>query len=140
MKNIQHVDLICDSSFQELDLSTEAFFYMDSSKEQQWVEAVERSLHPKAKYKRVSDKLLDGISPTSLIYKSLPSLHTDLFLCLQVRIIRLVGMMLVVFVKKVHKNHIKDIAAEHVGTGIMGKMVSSHNLLKQLLRTTTLYL
>lgn len=33
-----------------------------------------------------------------------------------------------VFVKKNHKNHIKEVAAEHVGTGIMGKMVGSHNI------------
>lgn len=42
----------------------------------------------------------------------------------QVRLIRLVGMMLVVFVKKEHKTHISEIAAETVGTGLMNKMVS----------------
>ncbi|XP_056327789.1 inositol polyphosphate 5-phosphatase OCRL isoform X2 [Danio aesculapii] len=77
--------------FQELDLSTEAFFYMDSSKEQLWVDAVERSLHHNARY-------------------------------IQVRIIRLVGMMLVVYIKKEHKNQIREIASESVGTGLMNKM------------------
>lgn len=64
---------------------------MDSSKEQLWVDAVERSLHHKARY-------------------------------IQVRIIRLVGMMLVVYIKKEHKNLIREIASESVGTGLMNKM------------------
>ena len=77
--------------FQELDLSTEAFVFSESPREEEWLRVVYKSLHPKAKYRKA-------------------------------RLIRLVGMMLIVFVKEDHAPYVRNIAAETVGTGIMGKL------------------
>lgn len=67
-----------------------------------------------------------GTCRVDALLKVLTCFFPFLCVCLQIRIIRLVGMMLVVFVKKTLKSHIKEISAEHVGTGIMGKMVCTH--------------
>jgi len=66
--------------FQELDLSTEAFVFNESPREEEWLRVVYKSLHPKAKYRKA-------------------------------RLIRLVGMMMIVFVKEEHASYVKNIAA-----------------------------
>lgn len=42
----------------------------------------------------------------------------------QIKLVRLVGMMLIVFIKHIHVDHVKNIASVTVGTGIMGKLVT----------------
>ena len=47
----------------------------------------------------------------------------------QVALVRLVGMMLILLVQEKHEKHIRNVAYETVGTGIMGKMVLIQNKL-----------
>ena len=45
------------------------------------------------------------------------------FVYLQIKLIRLVGMMLLVFSQEKHCNDITHVCAHQVGTGLLGKMV-----------------
>ncbi|KAJ7411955.1 Type II inositol 1,4,5-trisphosphate 5-phosphatase [Pitangus sulphuratus] len=78
-------------SFQELDLTKEAFFFNDTPKEEEWFKAVTDSLHPDAKYAKV-------------------------------KLVRLVGIMLLLYVKADLALNISEVEIETVGTGIMGRM------------------
>ncbi|XP_065582662.1 type II inositol 1,4,5-trisphosphate 5-phosphatase-like [Artemia franciscana] len=77
--------------FQELYLSKEAYVFMDTPKEEEWLRTVLRGIHPKAKYRKV-------------------------------KLIRLVGIMLIVLVQERFAAYIRGVSVETVGTGFLGKM------------------
>jgi hypothetical protein len=77
--------------FQELDLSKEAFVFLESVKEEEWMGAVKAGLHQDGDY-------------------------------VLVKHVRLVGMLLLVYCKREHQEHVHNIAVDTVGTGIMGKL------------------
>lgn len=80
--------------FQELDLSKENFLFNESSREEEWSQIVEKSLHPNAVYE-------------------------------QVALVRLVGIMLIIYSQVSLMIHIKNVSVDTEGTGIMHIMVSS---------------
>ena len=83
--------------FQELDLSKEAFLFNETPREDEWLRAVLRALHPRAKYRKV-------------------------------KLVRLVGMMMIVFIQEQHFAYVRSVAAETVGTGLMGKLGNKVNI------------
>ncbi|WAR08974.1 OCRL-like protein [Mya arenaria] len=78
-------------SFQELDLSNQAYIFSDSAREAEWQDAVAKHLHPRAVYQKLKS-------------------------------IRLVGVLLMVFIKDIHWTHVNLIDSDYVATGIMGML------------------
>ncbi|RIA92638.1 Endonuclease/exonuclease/phosphatase [Glomus cerebriforme] len=78
--------------FQELDLSVEAFIVYDNARELKWTDAVLQALGDKA----------------GNYWKIMSK--------------QLVGILLIVLVKKVHAPYIKEIRADSAGIGLMGMM------------------
>jgi phosphatidylinositol-bisphosphatase len=80
--------------FQELDLSKEAFLFTDSPREEEWFVAC-------------SLALLQGNPGVQFI---------------ELKRIRLIGMMMIVFVKREIMDMVTNVTAESVGTGLLGRM------------------
>ncbi|CAG8558669.1 3518_t:CDS:10 [Funneliformis caledonium] len=78
--------------FQELDLSVEAYLVYDGTRESNWTTAVLQALGDKA------DNYWKIMSK------------------------QLIGMLLIVLVKKVHAPYVKEIKSDCVGVGLMGMM------------------
>ena len=93
--------------FQELDLSKEAFVFLESVKEEEWMKAVQAGLHPGAEYSLVKHIRLVGM--LLLVYckkEHLDQVYTFLIKWYDVNSI----------------TQVHNIGVDTVGTGIMGKL------------------
>lgn len=95
--------------FQELDLSKEAYVFTESAREEEWISACSRSL---------SD------------HYGQPGLQEDY---IQLKFVRLIGMVLIVYLRKEHEGYVSNIAVKTVGTGLLGTMVSFLHTLTHLI-------
>ena len=80
--------------FQELDLSTEVFLFTESPKEEEWFNACLQAI--------------------TVLHPSISYTH--------VKSIRLIGIMLIIFVRQELTHLISNTACESVGTGLLGRM------------------
>ncbi|KAF9810224.1 hypothetical protein IEO21_07066 [Rhodonia placenta] len=89
-------------AFQELDLSTEALLYSTKTvREDAWVTAI-----------------FAGLGEKAVLYEKVSSVYPEYFLASK----QLVGMLLIVVVKKMLKPSFDDIQTASIGAGIMGLM------------------
>lgn len=121
--------------FQELDLSKEAFLFNDTPREEEWRWV---PLKVFVQFFVIPCIFVIGCNYLCPIMFTLLCCSLSCFIQLrraviaglhpgakyrQVALVRLVGMMLILLVQEKHEKHIRNVAYETVGTGIMGKMV-----------------
>lgn len=106
--------------FQEVDLSTEALLYaVSSAKEEMWMTAITAALGEKGVlYEKVE-----------LVYIAIPATLLSLS-AFQLASTQLVGMLLIVVVKKALCSCFTDVRFCDAGAGIMGFMVTFRSLLR----------